>query len=303
MRTLSRLLAATAVLAIPLATAATAQAGTAKAADRQLNTTGAQPMATWFSGTLDPNDTQNWVWNNASANAVFKVGLSPVGASTSADCRFETIRSWDVQQPSGEREFHWTIKNVGTIACGTNVLLSSLSAVNSFASGGINAGGSKSWTWNNANPLDASFLAGLRPSGATSTAACQLEVTSDSYVDQPSGEREFHLTVQNTGTIACQGTVLIASKVRGNSFNIGPIGSGNTGSYVWNNAPTNLVFLPGLTPNGATATTACRLEITRMWYEQTINSTGSAERELHFTVHNPSSISCSAVVDIAFFAA
>lgn len=305
-KSLARLLAGIAAVAAPLAMTATATAAPAAPAERQLNTAGTaviQPHATWYSGTIAPGGTQNWVWNNAPATAVYKVALSPVGASTTADCEFETTRSWDVQQPGGEREFHWTIKNVGTIACGTNVLLSSLSAGNSWASGGIDAGDSKSWTWNNANPLDAAYLAGVAPSGATSSSSCQFEVTSSSYVDQPSGEREFRFTVKNTGTIACQGTVLLAKKSAGNSFAIGPIGSGNTGSYVWHNAPTDLVFLLGLTPNGATSSTACQLKITRSWYQQRIKADGTATRELLFNVNNPSSIACTATVDVSFWSA
>jgi hypothetical protein len=291
-------------LAAGTASAAT-PAASAAPASHQLNAHGAavvRPMTSWFSGTVAAGGSQAWVWNNASTTASYKAALSPVGASTSDACQFEVTRSWDVQQATGEREFHFTIKNVGTIACGTNILLSSVAASHTWATGGINAGSSKSWTWNNANPLDASYLPGLNPSGATSTDTCQLEVTSQSYVQQPSGEREFHLTVRNAGAIACQGTVLLAQQDAGNSFGTGVLASGSTGGYVWHNAPTNLIFLPGLTPAGATATTACSLQITRQWYQQRIRPDGTATRELLLNVRNVGSISCSATVQLAFFA-
>jgi hypothetical protein len=296
------------------ASASTASAGTASAstasastgpASHQLNVGGAaavRPMTSWFSGTVAAGGTQSWVWNNAAAGASYKVALSPVGASTSADCEFEVTRSWDVQQPTLEREFHFAIKNVGTIACGTNILLSSLAGAHTWSTGGINAGGSKSWTWNNANPLDAAYLPGLNPSGATSTDACQLEVTSQWYVQQPTAEREFRFTVKNVGAIACQGTVLLAQQSAGNSFGSGVLAANATGGYVWHNAPTNLIFLPGLTPAGASATTACSLQITRQWYQQRIKPDGTSTRELLLNVKNVGTISCSATIQLAFFA-
>jgi hypothetical protein len=309
-RSLARLLVAgVAAVTAPLAmtSAATASAAPAAPAVHQLNTQATavvKPMVTWFSGTMAAGASSSWVWNNAGATRAYTVSLSPVGASTTTACQFEVTRSWDVQQASGEREFHWIIKNVGTIACGTNVMLSSIVAANTWQTGGINAGASKSMTWNHANPKDTVYLPGLNPSGATSTASCQLEVTRRSYVDKPDGEREFHFTVKNAGTIACQGTVLLAQRDAGNGFNIGPIGTGNTGFYEWHNAPTNYIFIVGLTPNGATATTSCELEITRDWYVQQIKADGTFNREVHFNVKNTgSTISCSAVAQLAFYAA
>jgi hypothetical protein len=296
------LVAGIAAAVAPLLATGTANAGATDQIEHQLNLNpAAQSANSWFSGTVAAGSTQSWVWNNANPSLAYVVALSPVGASTSAACQFETTRSWDVQQPSGEREFHFVIQNTGSIACGTNILLSWQSGDHTWSTGGIDAGASKSWTWNNANPLDAVYLPGLNPSGATGSASCQLEVTSYRYARLASGEREFRFTVQNVGSIACQGTVLLAQMSPGNSFNTSTIGAGTTVTAQWNNAPTNLVFVPGLTP--VVASPSCVLQIDRLWYRQRIKADGTATRELLFTIHNTGSVGCSATVQLAFFAA
>src|SRR5262245_34576499 len=76
-----------------------------------------------FSGTVAPGASQTWLWTNLPPNVVFKVGLSPVGATTTTPCRFEVTDEWYEQLVTGERRFHWTTKNTGTLACGANILL------------------------------------------------------------------------------------------------------------------------------------------------------------------------------------
>lgn len=152
-------------------------------------------QSSWFSGTLSPGASQSWLWNNASSTRSYKAGLSPVGATTSASCRVEVTKSSYAQTNSGELEFRFTIKNVGTISCGANILLSSTTNSAVGATGGLNPGASKSYTWNNA-VAGQSHLVGLVPSGATSTADCQFQVTRGYYARQSTGEREFRYTIQ-----------------------------------------------------------------------------------------------------------
>ena len=124
-------LAALATTALLLTTALGATAASAapdagrSAPDRAAKTT---LVASWYSGTLAAGATQNWQWNNNPAGAVYQVGLSPTGAGTSQPCQFQVTRSWYTQLYSGERRFNWTIRNTGAIACGTQVMLSSLSS-------------------------------------------------------------------------------------------------------------------------------------------------------------------------------
>ncbi len=254
--------------------------------------------SSWYSGTVAAGATQHWTWNNASATAAYKVGLSPTGASTSAVCQFTVSRAWDVEQNTGEREFHFDIKNTGSIACGTTVLLGSQARSATWATGGINAGASKSWTWNNANPLTVSHLVSITPSGATSTATCQLEVTRSWYVQQPTGEREFHFTVLNAGTIACQGDVDLATATAADSsWSTPTLAPGASHSTAWNNAnPLDRIYVPGLSPLGASGTSSCQLEIPTTSYQQQINADGSSERRFILTETNPGALTCAGTV-------
>ncbi|GLZ81562.1 hypothetical protein Afil01_63690 [Actinorhabdospora filicis] len=255
-------------------------------------------VSSWYSGTVGAGGTQSWQWNNAPADA-YKVGFSPSGASTSAVCQFQVTRTWYVQQPGGEREFHFTIKNTGTISCGTTILLNSLSAFTNWSTGGVNPGATQTWQWNNANPLNSAHLVGLIPSGATGTTACQFEVTRTWYVQQPGGEREFHFNVKNVGTIACSASIRLANATTSTSWSTGALSPGASGTWHWNNAnPLTAVYLPGLSPQGASGLQSCDLEITAEWYLQRLNS-GTAEREFYLTVKNVGSLACTGTVLLA----
>ncbi|WP_224369842.1 hypothetical protein [Hyalangium versicolor] len=267
-------------------------------------TPGAMALASsWYSGSVAAGATQHWYWNNSNLTAAYKVGLSPTGASTSSACRFEVTRTWDTQQYGGEREFHFAIKNTGSIACGTNILLSYQTRAATWATGGIDVGASKSWTWNNANPLTATHVVGISPSGATSTTPCELEVTRTWYAQQPGGEREFKFTVKNVGAIACQGDVQLAVITSANSsWSTGSLSPGASGTWVWNNAnPLDRVYAAGLSPAGASTVTPCQLEVTKTYYQQKINTDGTAEREFYLTVENVGSLTCSGTILLNYF--
>lgn len=277
-------------------TGASLDARAAAGVDAKASSIGVQ--ASWYSGAVAASGSQSWQWNNANPlTAAYKVGFSPTGASTSADCQFEVTRDWYIQQPGGEREFHFTIKNIGTISCGTQVLLSSLNAFTSWSTGGVSPGVTQTWQWNNANPLNASHLVGLSPLGSTGSTACQFEVTRTWYVQQPGGEREFHFNVKNVGTITCTADIRLASQTTSTSWSTGTLAAGTSGTWHWNNAnPLTLVYLPGLSPLGAAGSSTCQLEITREYYIQHINTNGSAEREFYLTVKNVGSLPCSGTV-------
>ena len=263
-----------------------------------LDTTVPTSLAAWYSGSLAPGATQSWTWNNASPTAAYQVALSPVGASTASSCTFEVIRTSDVQKYGGEREFHFQIKNTGALTCGTNILLESKQRFATWATGGIEAGASKSWTWNNANPLNAAHIVGVSPSGATSSHPCELELVRTWYVQQPGGEREFKFTVKNVGGIACQGDVQLAlTTSAASSWSTGALNPGASQSWVWNNAnPLDRVYVPGLAPGGASGLTACQLEVTQSYYRQVIDSDGTPERKLYLTVKNIGSLACFGTV-------
>lgn len=294
--------AATAASPPPAAAGATSTP-TALDARKAAPARGAVPksqFATWFTGTVAAGATQGWVWNNANPlNAVYKVGLSPIGASTAAPCQFEVTRSWYDQEFSGERKFFFNIRNIGTIACGANVLLSQINAFTSWSTGGVNPGGSQEWIWNNANPLNASHVVGFSPTGATSTAQCQFEVTRAWYSRETTGERRFHFTLRNISTIACVGTVLLASATTTTSWANGVLNPGGVTGWTWNNAnPLNLTYLPGLNP-AVSAAGACLLEVVRTFYVQRINADGTAQRQFVLNISNAGGVACDGTVLLA----
>lgn len=276
---------------------------TAAAAEAKLlGTSAIHPLAavsSWSSGSVAPGGTQHWFWNNAGTTAAYKVGLSPVGASTTSPCTFQVTRTWDVQQNTGEREFHFMIQNTSAITCGTTVLLASQAHFNgAFSTGGLDIGTSKEFWWNNANPLTASHVVNTSPTGSTSAHTCDLEVSRTWYVQQPGGEREFHFLITNIGAIACQGDILLAlSTGTVSSWSNTTTSPGTSKGWVWNNAnPLTRVFVPGLSPAGASGSTPCALELTSTSYQQFINTDLSVERKFFMTVKNIGSLSCSGTV-------
>lgn len=293
-------LAALATTALLLTTALGATAASAapdagrSAPDRAAKTT---LVASWYSGTLAAGATQNWQWNNNPAGAVYQVGLSPTGASTSQPCQFQVTRSWYTQLYSGERRFNWTIRNTGAIACGTQVMLSSLSSGATWALGGLAPGSSVTSVWNN-NPTNVAYLPGVAPSGATSATPCQLEVTSSWYARQTNGERKFYFTVKNVGTITCAGSALLGSTSTSTTWSAGTLAPSASSGSVWNNAnPTTLVYLPGLHP--AVSTSTCQFGVTSSYYQQVVNSNGTVQRQYLAYYTNNGGVTCSATFLLA----
>lgn len=290
MRTLTKIVtgvvtAALAMLALLPGAATAAPASTASVQS---------PLWDFFTSTVPAGASRTYGWH-ASATAIYTVGLSPRGASTTDDCEFEVTRTWNVQKPGGSREFWFTVKNVGTIDCGSDVMLYSLSDVaGAWNTGGVNPGASVTKHWNNAGASNV-YVGGAAPSGATSTTSCQFEVTREWYAQQPGGEKEFWFTLKNIGTIACSAEVLLGAKAIGNAAATSTLTPGQSVGKTWNNNPDQIVYLVGFTPAGATSTTPCLFELTRIRYAQVINADGSVEKEMRYNYRNAGTITCAAV--------
>lgn len=256
------------------------------------------PLAEWYTGYLAPGAQQHWYWNYAPSNAVYRVGFAPAGSTPAGACLFQVMRSWDVQQPGGEREFHFIVKNVGSISCGSNILMQAEAADATWATGTVSPGATQGWTWNNANPLNAAHTVSVSPSGASSTTPCEFEVTRSWYSQQPSGERKFHFYLKNVGTIACGGNVLLATNASANaSWSTGTLSPGGAVAWYWNNAnPLTRVYVPGVSPLGATSTSTCQLEMLPPYYLEMLNPDRTTQRRYYIGVKNVGSISCSGTV-------
>ncbi|MDG4791659.1 hypothetical protein O7626_38190 [Micromonospora sp. WMMD1102] len=252
----------------------------------------------FFSGTISAGASASWVWNNANPHsAVYKVGLSPVGASTSAVCAFEVTNEWYERLNTGERKFHFTIKNVGSIACGTNVILSSLGGSTIGSTGGMDP--SEIMTFSTqltqVGQVFDMGLIGLLPSGATSSNNCRFKVLRTWYQRVAQGDVAqpvyLRAEVQNIGNIACSADVLKGVTPTESRLTQRTLNAGSSITTTWNNAnPTTATHVINVEP----VELGCTMQITRHYYRQVINSNGSAERELILTLKNIGSAQCSA---------
>jgi hypothetical protein len=255
-------------------------------------------QASWPSGTVAPGATMHWYWNNASLTAAYAVGLAPVGASHTTSCVFAVTRTWDVQKYGGEREFHFQIKNTGQIECGTYILLRSQQRSSTWGTGEIEVGASKTYYWNNANPLTAAHFVGLSPRGATSIDACELQVTRTWYIQRPTQEREFYFTIKNIGDVACQGDIQLALATNSVdskwTWRMAP-GYSETRFWPLDN-PLDQVYVLGVSPMEASGTDICRLEVSPSAYIQYIDANGNPGWEGAMLVKNVGSFDCSGMI-------
>ena len=254
-------------------------------------------VISWFSGTLAPGASQNYVWNNVPQNTAYKVGLSPVGASTSARCEFEVTNQWYERLSTGERRFHWTIENIGTLACGTNVLLSAISSDSIRSTGGMEPSEIKTFSVELTAFGDVFEvpLLGLVPSGATSANSCRFKVRRTWYQRVAQGDVAqpvyLRYEVQNTGNIACSADVEMGAVEVESRLSAKTLGAGSSSSTrMFPANPTSATHVIALDP----IELGCAMEVTRNWYRQVVNSSGSVEREFVWTMKNLGSTQCSA---------
>jgi hypothetical protein len=287
--------AAVAVAALAGAPAASAGGADAKVADAKVAAT-----ASWYSGTYAPGQAVNWHWN-APAGVVYDVGLSPQGASTAATCQFEVTRDWYTLLPSGGRQYWWTVKNVGTIACGAQVLLTGQASSSSLGPYALDPGGSvtKEWNLDLADPV---YLAGAGPSGATPSSACSMEITRTWFGRTTSGGVHMFAVLKNVGTIACTSTILFTKRAQQNFLQNPVLTLGSTSNRTWNNVnPLTNAYWTALSPSSVVS---CKVELTRKVYAQRVWTDGSGtKRELQMQVKNVGGPSCSSQVLFASVAA
>jgi hypothetical protein len=111
---------------------------------------------------------------------VYDVGYRPEGASTTKVCAFQTTDLWTSQEAGGERRLHFTVSNVGGIACSATVLLTQAPGIAFGPTGSFAPGASWVFGWNNPSP-DMTYNVVLSPNGA----GCQYRVTRQWYQRAP----------------------------------------------------------------------------------------------------------------------
>ena len=262
--------------------------------------TAANAAPTWYSGTIAPGASGTFTWNNANPlNVSYEVGLSPMFATMEAPCEFEVMRAWYVQNyPSLERQFKITIKNIGTISCGTFIILREMPTVagSSWYTPVLKPGITSTHTWNNAGSSTA-HVPGLVPMGANATAPCQMEIIRRwdvLHFDEAGGvEREFKFTVANVGAITCKAAILLGTATTNSPLQHPYLAPGQVSTHTWNNAnPVDKVYALGIKPSHTQAGFSCDMEAQRKWYVQRADIYGNLEREFWYTIKNVGNLLC-----------
>ena len=239
-----------------------------------------------WSGTVQPGGTRTWHWNNAPVGRIYQVGLSPSGATTTTTCRFEVVKSWYETTHLGEREFYWRIENVGSLACGTHVVLTAVVADDDAHLGWLDPG--HTYVTGTIDPSDDGkvSLIGASATGATRAADCRMRVSRLTYHSyQYRAERRTHIIsrITNDATIGCDLTRLEGERPVAAQFSLGAFAIDQVKGFVWNNAnPVMSAFVLEIQGTSRVGS-ECLFEVTRQYYRQRLND-GSPERELVFFV-------------------
>jgi hypothetical protein len=254
---------------------------------------------TFFSGTYTPGQAVDW-HKPAALNVVYDVGLSPQGASSSTPCAFEVTRDWYKQLPSGAREYWWTLKNVGTISCATQVQLTEQASNAALGPYALDPGGStaKEWNIDLGKPV---YQVGASPTGATPSSACAMEITRTWYGRTASGGVHVFAILKNVGTIACSAQIRFTNKTSAQNFlQLPVIAAGATTSKTWTNVdPVTSAYWSGSIPSSSNVN--CKLELTRKVYAQRVTAAGT-KRELQLQIKNVGAVACSGQVRFAVVA-
>jgi hypothetical protein len=166
------------------------------------------------TGGMDPGETQDFFHLNLDESATYLVGLVPSGATTTSSCEFkvvgvsyERVHQGDVSTPV---HLKYTVQNVGSITCVADIEIGSDPVDHLLSAITLAAGAQTTRVWNNANPVSAVHLPGVRPDRP----GCEMAITRQYYRQvinaNGSSEREFVFTMRNIGSIACQGQPMLA---------------------------------------------------------------------------------------------
>lgn len=287
---LSAVLSTLAVVGLHSSAARATPAAAEASTERTAAATSGSVANTWFTGTLAAGATMDGSWRNVRTDHAYHVSLSPVGAGTSNACRFQVTRVWNEQRPEGNKDFWYTIKNIGSIACAANVMVYRIPGAIVRSTGGIAPGATKQFAEIDIDDWKI-YRLGLLPSGSTSSDPCKLEVTRVRYTHRFAGDVatvfDVAYGVKNVGGITCQGDVVLGSTPIEHSWSIGALAPNSQRTEHWNKAPAGTAFVPGVQPN-----IDCELELTGSHDVQLINSDSTTEREVHLTAKNVDTETC-----------
>jgi hypothetical protein len=176
---------------------------------------------TWSSGTLSSGATGSWTWKHANPAKVYVVGVNPAKTGT-GKCAIEITSTAYVRQASGEVQYTFALKNIGSLPCGSQIQLAWLDTTVLPVASVLNpqtlqpnGEGQVVWT---KYPLssDVVHVPGLSLTNTTSqpSSACQIALTSHDFyafrLADGSAGGFLKAATKNTGSVACQPRLLMA---------------------------------------------------------------------------------------------
>jgi hypothetical protein len=177
------------------------------------------PGTSWSSGTLNPGASTTTTWKHANPAKVYVVGLNPGKVST-ANCAFELTSASYIRVNSTEKQFTFTVKNIGSVACSAGVQLGWLDSILIPVSEKFNpqvlhpnAEGSVGWS-KYLLSTDAVYVLGVNLTRIDTSAPCRVKMlTHDFYAflyADGSTNGWLKVDVKNTGSTDCQPLLQLA---------------------------------------------------------------------------------------------
>ncbi|WP_155371049.1 hypothetical protein [Catellatospora vulcania] len=137
-----------------------------------------------------------YYYDPAPASTAITVALIPSGGTSADPCQYE-IEHMQVVVSSGERRHGITVTNVGAITCSVTVRVAPVASSSSWSTGTMTPMTTKTWRWNNANPLTAVHTVTLNPNQDGRYFSIERKWYLQRINTNGSTEREFWLTVKH----------------------------------------------------------------------------------------------------------
>ncbi|GAA1420734.1 hypothetical protein ACFQZ4_48005 [Catellatospora coxensis] len=143
-----------------------------------------EPAGTWY------------YYDAAPATTAISVALIPSGATAASPCQYE-VEQIQVSANEDERRHGIRVTNVGAITCQVTLRVTPLASTASWSTGTMTPMSSKTWRWNNANPLTAAHVVTLSPNQDIRYFSIERTWYLQRINTDGSAEREFWLTVKH----------------------------------------------------------------------------------------------------------
>lgn len=154
-----------------------------------------------------------YYYDGAESTTALVVALIPRGATAASPCKYEVDPTSQVVSNDGERRHSIGVLNVGGITCQADVRVIAITAGNGWSTGTMAPATTKTWHWNNANPLTAVYAVSLRPDDDMT----YLSVDRTWYVQRinsgGAAEREFYMTVRHYSSPAATTARVLLARV------------------------------------------------------------------------------------------